>query len=266
MYCDVEEETAAEAADEEKPIVALEKERAVMRDHRADGYGLHHQQQQGQHHHELSSLSDLASRQSTDSLDQDECGGGVGVGSGGTGGGDGGLLLLLQHGTDDPDDSNYPGSCLSAEDSGIHTEDMSSCVSQADDEEQRSNLQPSPVHHQREQHEQREHGERDRERESPRPQRADGGYVFGGDMVCKMETDLNVEKCGRRDKWTGNGVFKKNRSPRYFFFSRKKRFVSKILILLSHDCGKLTIYPPPRNRLSARLFLFHDTDVQNVSY
>lgn len=192
MYCDVEEETvtaAAAAADEEKPIVALEKER--MRDCRADGYGLHHQQEQDQH--QLSSLSDLASRQSTESLDQDECGGGGG-GEGGDGDG-GGLLLLLQH--DDPDDGNYPGSCLSAEDSGIHTEDMSSCVSQADDEEQRSNLQPSPVHHhnnqqqeqeqQQQQEQEQEQGqgnrEQERERESPRPQRADD-YVFGGDMVC----------------------------------------------------------------------------------
>lgn len=197
VYCDVEEEAVATVtgADEEKPIVALEKER--MRDHRADGYGL---QEQEQEQHQLSSLSDLASRQSTDSLDQDECGGGDG---GGGGDGDGGLLLLLQHGADDPDDGNYPGSCLSAEDSGIHTEDMSSCVSQADDEEQRSNLQPSPVHHhnnqeQEQEHEQKhrkeqeqDHQEQERERESPRPQRADGYMPFGGDMVC---TDLNVDK------------------------------------------------------------------------
>ncbi|XP_050428023.1 uncharacterized protein LOC126838002 isoform X2 [Adelges cooleyi] len=102
--------------EEEKPIVAMEKERPSMAPSTAeDEYRLHN--------HELS-LSDLVSRHSIDSLDQEECG---------------------HHTTEDPDDGNYPGSCLSAEDSGIHTEDMSSCVSQADDEEQRSNLQPSPI-------------------------------------------------------------------------------------------------------------------------
>lgn len=109
---DVEETKAAMAdtmVEEEKPIVALEKERLCMVE---DDY---------RHHQQLSSLSDLVSRHSIDSLDQ-VCG----------------------HTVDDPDDGNYPGSCLSAEDSGVHTEDMSSCVSQADDEE-RSNLQPSPV-------------------------------------------------------------------------------------------------------------------------
>lgn len=106
--------------EEEKPIVALEKERVCLVDNENDEYHHHHIR----HHQELSSLSDLVSRHSIDSLDQ-ECG----------------------HTTEDPDDGNYPGSCLSAEDSGIHTEDMSSCVSQADDEE-RSNLQPSPVQQQ----------------------------------------------------------------------------------------------------------------------
>lgn len=103
-------------AEEEKPIVALEKERVCMQ-------VVEDEYQHIRHHHQqqLSSLSDLVSRHSIDSLDQ-ECG----------------------HTAEDPDDGNYPGSCLSAEDSGIHTEDMSSCVSQADDEE-RSNLQPSPV-------------------------------------------------------------------------------------------------------------------------
>lgn len=95
--------------EEEKPIVAYEKERLCIVE---DDY---------RHHQQLSLLSDLVSRHSIDSLDQ-VCG----------------------HTVDDPDDGNYPGSCLSAEDSGVHTEDMSSCVSQADDEE-RSNLQPSPV-------------------------------------------------------------------------------------------------------------------------
>lgn len=114
---------AAQADDHEKPIVALEKERVVVL--RDDGYdGLHHHHQ-NQQQLQLSSLSDLVSRHSIDSLDLQECGG-----------------------LPDPDDGNYPGSCLSAEDSGIHTEDMSSCVSQADDEEQRSNMQPSPVQHQ----------------------------------------------------------------------------------------------------------------------
>ncbi|XP_027840038.2 LIM and calponin homology domains-containing protein 1 isoform X1 [Aphis gossypii] len=102
--------------EEEKPIVALEKERVCMVE---DEY--HHHLDHIRHHQQLSSLSDLVSRHSIDSLDQ-ECG----------------------HTAEDPDDGNYPGSCLSAEDSGVHTEDMSSCVSQADDEE-RSNLQPSPV-------------------------------------------------------------------------------------------------------------------------
>jgi len=102
--------------EEEKPIVALEKERVCMVE---DEY--HHHLEHIRHHQQLSSLSDLVSRHSIDSLDQ-ECG----------------------HTAEDPDDGNYPGSCLSAEDSGVHTEDMSSCVSQADDEE-RSNLQPSPV-------------------------------------------------------------------------------------------------------------------------
>lgn len=102
--------------EEEKPIVALEKERVCMAVQEDDEY--HHIG-----HHQLSTLSDLVSRHSIDSLDQ-VCG----------------------HTAEDAeDDGNYPGSCLSAEDSGIHTEDMSSCVSQADDEE-RSNLQPSPVH------------------------------------------------------------------------------------------------------------------------
>jgi len=119
---EVEDETTAASAEEEmmveeeKPIVALEKERVCMVE---DEY--HHHLQHIRHHQHLSSLSDLVSRHSIDSLDQ-ECG----------------------HTTEDPDDGNYPGSCLSAEDSGVHTEDMSSCVSQADDEE-RSNLQPSPV-------------------------------------------------------------------------------------------------------------------------
>jgi len=110
----VEEEMLVE---EEKPIVALEKERVCLVE---DEYH-HHLQHIHHHHQQLSSLSDLVSRHSIDSLDQ-ECG----------------------HTVEDPDDGNYPGSCLSAEDSGVHTEDMSSCVSQADDEE-RSNLQPSPV-------------------------------------------------------------------------------------------------------------------------
>jgi len=119
---EVEDETTAAAvleemmAEEEKPIVALEKERVCMVE---DEY--QHHMQHIRHHQQLSSLSDLVSRNSIDSLDQ-ECG----------------------HTVEDPDDGNYPGSCLSAEDSGVHTEDMSSCVSQADDEE-RSNLQPSPV-------------------------------------------------------------------------------------------------------------------------
>uniref|UniRef100_A0A2H8U1R6 Uncharacterized protein CG43427 n=1 Tax=Melanaphis sacchari TaxID=742174 RepID=A0A2H8U1R6_9HEMI len=119
---EVEDERTASAteeemmAEEEKPIVALEKERVCMVE---DEY--HHHLQHIRHHQQLSSLSDLVSRHSIDSLDQ-ECG----------------------HTAEDPDDGNYPGSCLSAEDSGVHTEDMSSCVSQADDEE-RSNLQPSPV-------------------------------------------------------------------------------------------------------------------------
>lgn len=117
----VTDETAVAAmetlTDEEKPIVALEKERVCMQPVQDDEYMdvLGHQQQ-------LSSLSDLVSRHSIDSLDLQDCG----------------------HNTEDPDDGNYPGSCLSAEDSGIHTEDMSSCVSQADDEEQ-ANMQPSPV-------------------------------------------------------------------------------------------------------------------------
>jgi len=119
---EVEDETTVSAAEEdmmaeeEKPIVALEKERVCMVE---DEY--HNHLQHIRHNQQLSSLSDLVSRHSIDSLDQ-ECG----------------------HTTEDPDDGNYPGSCLSAEDSGVHTEDMSSCVSQADDEE-RSNLQPSPV-------------------------------------------------------------------------------------------------------------------------
>ncbi|XP_022178929.1 uncharacterized protein CG43427 isoform X3 [Myzus persicae] len=119
---EVEDETTTASAEEEmmaeeeKPIVALEKERVCMVE---DEY--HHHLQHIRHHQQLSSLSDLVSRHSIDSLDQ-ECG----------------------HTVEDPDDGNYPGSCLSAEDSGVHTEDMSSCVSQADDEE-RSNLQPSPV-------------------------------------------------------------------------------------------------------------------------
>lgn len=109
-------ETTEMMADEEKPIVALEKERVCLQ-------VVEDEYQHIRHHHQqqLTSLSDLVSRHSIDSLDQ-ECG----------------------HTAEDPDDGNYPGSCLSAEDSGIHTEDMSSCVSQADDEE-RSNLQPSPV-------------------------------------------------------------------------------------------------------------------------
>lgn len=109
-------ETMEMMAEEEKPIVALEKERVCMQ-------VVEDEYQHIRHHHQqqLSSLSDLVSRHSIDSLDQ-ECG----------------------QTAEDPDDGNYPGSCLSAEDSGIHTEDMSSCVSQADDEE-RSNLQPSPV-------------------------------------------------------------------------------------------------------------------------
>jgi len=112
-----EEEEEEIMADEEKPIVALEKERVCLQVGEEDEYHQHNRHQQ-----QLSPLSDLVSRHSIDSLDQ-ECGG---------------------HTADDPDDGNYPGSCLSAEDSGVHTEDMSSCVSQADDEE-RSNLQPSPV-------------------------------------------------------------------------------------------------------------------------
>lgn len=112
----VEMTVVTEIMEEEKPIVALEKERVCLQVE-DDEYHDHHIR----HHQQLSSLSDLVSRHSIDSLDQ-ECG----------------------HTTEDPDDGNYPGSCLSAEDSGIHTEDMSSCVSQADDEE-RSNLQPSPV-------------------------------------------------------------------------------------------------------------------------
>lgn len=112
----VEMTAVTEVMEEEKPIVALEKERVCLQVE-DDEYHDHHIR----HHQQLSSLSDLVSRHSIDSLDQ-ECG----------------------HTTEDPDDGNYPGSCLSAEDSGIHTEDMSSCVSQADDEE-RSNLQPSPV-------------------------------------------------------------------------------------------------------------------------
>lgn len=106
-----------EVMEEEKPIVALEKERVCLQVEDDEYQHDHHIR----HHQQLSSLSDLVNRHSIDSLDQ-ECG----------------------HTTEDPDDGNYPGSCLSAEDSGIHTEDMSSCVSQADDEE-RSNLQPSPV-------------------------------------------------------------------------------------------------------------------------
>lgn len=108
------EETEMTIVEEEKPIVALEKERVCIEDE------YHHHMHHHHHHQQLSSLSDLVSRHSIDSLDQ-EC-----------------------HTAEDPDEGNYPGSCLSAEDSGIHTEDMSSCVSQADDEE-RSNLQPSPV-------------------------------------------------------------------------------------------------------------------------
>lgn len=113
-HCLQVEETVEMVTDEEKPIVALEKERVCVVE---DEYHHHHIR----HHQQLSSLSDLVSRHSIDSLDQ-ECG----------------------HTAEDPDDGNYPGSCLSAEDSGVHTEDMSSCVSQADDEE-RSNMQPSPV-------------------------------------------------------------------------------------------------------------------------
>lgn len=115
-----EEEEDEMMADEEKPIVALEKERVRMVAEDHDEYH-DHLQRIIRHNQQLSSLSDLVSRHSIDSLDQ-ECG----------------------HTVEDPDDGNYPGSCLSAEDSGVHTEDMSSCVSQADDEE-RSNLQPSPV-------------------------------------------------------------------------------------------------------------------------
>ncbi|XP_025419890.1 uncharacterized protein LOC112690160 isoform X2 [Sipha flava] len=118
-------------AEEEKPIVALEKERVCLVDNENDEYH-HHLHHHIRHHQQLSSLSDLVSRHSIDSLDQ-ECG----------------------HTAEDPDDGNYPGSCLSAEDSGIHTEDMSSCVSQADDEE-RSNLQPSPVQQQPQQQQQQQ--------------------------------------------------------------------------------------------------------------
>lgn len=115
-----QEMTVALQVEEERPIVALEKERVCMAVQGDDEY--HHIGHHLHHHHQLSSLSDLVSRHSIDSLDR-VCG----------------------HTAEDvEDDSNYPGSCLSAEDSGIHTEDMSSCVSQADDEE-RSNLQPSPV-------------------------------------------------------------------------------------------------------------------------
>ncbi|VVC25797.1 Hypothetical protein CINCED_3A015255 [Cinara cedri] len=110
--------TVALHVEEEKPIVALEKERVCMAVQEDDEY--HHIGHH--HHHQLSSLSDLVSRHSIECLDQ-VCG---------------------HTAEDQEDDGNYPGSCLSAEDSGIHTEDMSSCVSQADDEE-RSNLQPSPV-------------------------------------------------------------------------------------------------------------------------
>ncbi|XP_050537475.1 LIM and calponin homology domains-containing protein 1-like isoform X7 [Daktulosphaira vitifoliae] len=105
--------------EEEKPIVAMEKERLCLAPTTTSDDNEYHQLG---HHHELT-LSDLVNRHSIDSLDQ-VCG---------------------QQTVEDPDDGNYPGSCLSAEDSGIHTEDMSSCVSQADDEEQRMNLQPSPV-------------------------------------------------------------------------------------------------------------------------
>lgn len=129
-----DETTENMSIDEEKPIVALEKERVCMQQSADDEYvhlGHHHRQQ-------LSSLSDLVSRHSIDSLDLQEC----------------------SHTAEDPDDGNYPGSCLSAEDSGIHTEDMSSCVSQADDEE-RSNMQPSPVqqlqHKEEQQEQEQEH-------------------------------------------------------------------------------------------------------------
>lgn len=121
--------TVEMSIDEEKPIVALEKERLCMQSANDEEYvhlGHHHRQQ-------LSSLSDLVSRHSIDSLDLQEC----------------------SHTAEDPDDGNYPGSCLSAEDSGIHTEDMSSCVSQADDEE-RSNMQPSPVQQLQQKEEQQE--------------------------------------------------------------------------------------------------------------
>lgn len=135
---ETEEKALETTAEEEKPIVALEKERSVCMvqddDYHVDDEDDHldDKQHMGHHHHQqLSSLSDLlVSRHSIDSLDQ-ECG----------------------HTAEDPDDGNYPGSCLSAEDSGIHTEDMSSCVSQADDEE-RSNLQPSPVLTQQQQQQQ----------------------------------------------------------------------------------------------------------------
>lgn len=133
---EMEERTLETMVEEEKPIVALEKERSVcmVQDdeyHDDDDDHLDDKQHMGHHHQQLSSLSDLlVSRHSIDSLDQ-ECG----------------------HTAEDPDDGNYPGSCLSAEDSGIHTEDMSSCVSQADDEE-RSNLQPSPVLSQQQQQQQ----------------------------------------------------------------------------------------------------------------
>lgn len=123
---EIEDKMLETMVEEEKPIVAMEKERSVCMvqedEYHDDDHLDDDKQHIGHHHQQLSSLSDLlVDRHSIDSLEQ-ECG----------------------HTAEDPDDGNYPGSCLSAEDSGIHTEDMSSCVSQADDEE-RSNLQPSPV-------------------------------------------------------------------------------------------------------------------------
>lgn len=139
MIAEEEEDMMAE---EEKPIVALEKERVCLVED--DEYLHHHHHHHIRHHQQqLSSLSDLVSRHSIDSLDQ-ECG----------------------HTAEDPDDGNYPGSCLSAEDSGIHTEDMSSCVSQADDEE-RSNLQPSPVQQQHQQQPQQQQQLQQLELQSP---------------------------------------------------------------------------------------------------